>query len=254
VVEDNPTNRDVIRRQLGRLGHACDTAETGVKGLEAWTAHRAAYALILTDCHMPDMDGYEMTERIRAIEGKTPDDARVPIVAITANALDGERERCLLVGMDDYLTKPVEMGPLRRVLARWMPLPPDGYPTPPPPSMTAGEGDDTPRDALLDTTYLRDTFGDDEALITEILKDFVAPARDIEAELAESWEGRDAAAIGAAAHKLKSASRAIGATDLADLCQDLESAGKNNNWTAVTATYPSLRDGLGSVLGTIEAL
>jgi PAS domain S-box-containing protein len=254
VVEDNPTNRDVIRRQLGRLGHACDTAETGVKGLEAWTAHRAAYALILTDCHMPDMDGYEMTERIRAIEGKTPDDARVPIVAITANALDGERERCLLVGMDDYLTKPVEMGPLRRVLARWMPLPPDGYPTPPPPSMTAGEGDDTPRDALLDTTYLRDTFGDDEALITEILKDFVAPARDIEAELAESWEGRDAAAIGAAAHKLKSASRAIGATDLADLCQDLESAGKNNNWTAVTATYPRLRDGLGSVLGTIEAL
>ncbi len=78
-----------------------------------------ALCLVLTDCHMPEMDGFELTEALRAMEND--DGYRVPIVAITANALQGEAERCLAGGMDDYLAKPVELQALKRTLEKWLP-------------------------------------------------------------------------------------------------------------------------------------
>ncbi len=100
---------------LGRLGCAVETASTGREAVERLAAGR--YDLVLMDCQMPDMDGYEATAAIRAREA--PGDRHTPIVALTANAIEGDRDRCLAAGMDDYLAKPFRLDDLRRLVTRW---------------------------------------------------------------------------------------------------------------------------------------
>ncbi len=121
LVEDNTTNQLVIKHQLKILGYAVEIADDGEQGLEMWQTRR--FNLVLTDCHMPVMDGFELTDAIREAE-KQSGSAHVPIIAITANALQGEAERCLKCGMDDYLSKPVELKRLSHTLDRWMPSTP----------------------------------------------------------------------------------------------------------------------------------
>ena len=118
LVEDDTTNQFVIKHQLNILGYAMEIADDGKRGLEMWQTGR--FDLVLTDCHMPVMDGFEMTDAIREAEKQTGS-PHVPIVAITANALQGEAERCLESGMDDYLSKPVELERLGHALGRWLP-------------------------------------------------------------------------------------------------------------------------------------
>ncbi|SEA98374.1 ATP-binding protein [Variovorax sp. YR216] len=118
LAEDHPINREVITRQLVKLGYACDVAEDGQQAWEMLEASGAGagYALLLTDCHMPRLDGYELTKRLRERETaqRRP---RLPIVALTANALQGEAERCLALGMDAYLSKPLQLEDLRKTLS-----------------------------------------------------------------------------------------------------------------------------------------
>jgi PAS domain S-box-containing protein len=258
VVEDNATNQDVIQRQLNALGHACDLAGTGAEGLDCWRAD--TYALILTDCHMPEMDGYEMTRAIRREEAETDRIDRTPIIAITANALQGEGNRCLDAGMDDYLTKPLEMARLKRTLAKWLPVTPesgdkdhadDGVTMAPPAPVHDGADPTAP---ILDLTYLQDTFGRDEALILGVLGRFIAPATETEAALRNAWVRRDGEALGAAAHKLKSSSRAVGALDLSDLCRGVEAASGSDSWAVVDDLLPKLQASLAEVLSHIETL
>ncbi len=104
LVEDNETNQGVITTQVKMLGYGVEVAENGTEGLEKWKSGR--HDLILADCHMPVMDGFEMTVEIRNYEYRH-DMPRTPIVAITANVLKGEPDRCLAVDMDDFLSKPV---------------------------------------------------------------------------------------------------------------------------------------------------
>ncbi|HEX5277005.1 MAG TPA: ATP-binding protein [Fluviicoccus sp.] len=120
VAEDNPVNQMVISRQLAHLGYTSLLTANGREALEQWRGHRIA--LVLSDCHMPDMDGFALTAAIRSEERENG--GHVPIIAFTANALRGESERCLLAGMDDYLSKPVELQELQRVLRKWMPARP----------------------------------------------------------------------------------------------------------------------------------
>jgi len=116
LAEDNLTNQDVIHRQLLRLGYACEIADDGEEAYAMWCSK--SYALLLTDCHMPEWDGFELTAAIRKDEESGSN--RAPIIAITANALQGEAERCIAGGMDDYLSKPVEMKALLEKLQKWM--------------------------------------------------------------------------------------------------------------------------------------
>ena len=116
VAEDDATNRKVILRQLSMLGYAADVAADGEEALRMWQAKR--YALLLSDLHMPALDGYGLTRAIRARE---PAGTHVPILALTANALREEVERARSMGMDDYLTKPVPLETLRQTLARYLP-------------------------------------------------------------------------------------------------------------------------------------
>ncbi|MFC1356678.1 MAG: response regulator [gamma proteobacterium symbiont of Phacoides pectinatus] len=99
------------------LGFQADFAENGVQALEKWRHGR--YSLIMTDCHMPEMDGYQLT---RTIRGEEPDGTRIPVVAITADALKGTAQRCRAAGMDDYLTKPMQLKELSQALKRWLPM------------------------------------------------------------------------------------------------------------------------------------
>ena len=117
IVEDNPVNQIVALRAVRGLGYAAEVVSGGEAALEAWG--RDSFDLILMDCQMPDMDGYEVTAEIRRREDGA---GRVPIVAMTANTIDGDEEKCRASGMDDYLPKPVRLAALARTLERWLPV------------------------------------------------------------------------------------------------------------------------------------
>ena len=125
VADDHPVNREVLVRQLELLGVAADSVNDGVEALAAWDTGN--YAAVLADIHMPRMDGHEFTRQLRAAESQRGS-PRTPIVAVTANAMKGEDERCLAVGMDAYLAKPVNIEQLRLTLERWIPLHQDARP------------------------------------------------------------------------------------------------------------------------------
>jgi CheY-like chemotaxis protein len=118
VAEDNVVNQRLVKRMLEKLGYTVDMANDGVQAVTLAVAGQ--YDLIVMDCSMPEMDGYQATGEIRRLqqEGGLP---RIPIIALTANALREDREKCLAAGMDDYLSKPVSQGDLRTVLAKYLP-------------------------------------------------------------------------------------------------------------------------------------
>jgi two-component system sensor histidine kinase/response regulator len=200
VVDDHPVNRQVLVRQLQLLGYAADTAADGVEALTAWAA--GSHALVLTDCHMPSLDGFELTRRIR--EAERAGRRRIPIVAVTANVLAGEAERCRAAGMDDYVGKPVQLARLQEVLQRWVPP------------------EDTGR--AIDPAALAGLFGDDTATIAAMLADFLASAEASATAIARAVAGGQRPDIVAEAHRLKGASRIVGAAVLGDAAEALERA------------------------------
>jgi two-component system, sensor histidine kinase and response regulator len=117
VAEDNLVNQKVASRMLEKMGHPVDVVSNGSEALQV-IAQRS-YGLVLMDCQMPGMDGFEATREIRLRENGA---ARLPVVAMTAHAMKGDRERCINAGMDDYLTKPVNPEELAAVLRRWLPI------------------------------------------------------------------------------------------------------------------------------------
>jgi PAS domain S-box-containing protein len=200
VVDDHPVNRQVLVRQLQLLGYAADTAADGVEALAAWAA--GSHALVLTDCHMPSLDGFELTRRIR--EAERAGRRRIPIVAVTANVLAGEAERCRAAGMDDYVGKPVQLARLQEVLQRWVPP------------------EDTSR--AIDPAALTGLFGDDAATIAAMLADFLASAEASAAAIARAVAGGRRPEVVAEAHRLKGAARIVGAAVLGDAAEALERA------------------------------
>ena len=117
LVEDNPSNRTVALEQLSKLGYQADVALNGVEAVARLSRKEHGYQLVLMDCQMPGMDGFAATAAIRRWEQEHG--GHLPIVAMTAQALKGDRERCIAAGMDDYLTKPVRLNDLRQALAWW---------------------------------------------------------------------------------------------------------------------------------------
>ena len=230
LVDDHPTNRLVIARQLALAGYASEAAEDGQHGLEKWRSGR--YALLLSDVHMPRLDGYELARAIRAEEAQGGL-SRTPIVALTAAALKGEADRCLAAGMDDYLAKPVGIPTLMATLRRW--LPHTAVPVPDAAATTA----DLPQLALppspLDPATLDALTGGDASETRALLDDFLASTADDLAGLAQAQAGGDLVAVTRQAHKIKGAARIVGAIELAEAAGQLEAAARADERPALAA-------------------
>ncbi|SCY72834.1 PAS domain S-box-containing protein [Nitrosospira sp. Nl5] len=246
VAEDNDINQKVIRQQLALLGYAADIAGDGREALKRWESGN--YALLLTDLHMPEMDGYQLTAAIRRAEsGK----GRKPIVAFTANALKGEAEHCRAVGMDDYLSKPVQLLHLKAVLQKWLPAAKSS--AQPLPTVTVPDTAVAP-ESPVDAGVLEELVGNDPAVINEFLRDFRSSSARIAADLRAASKAGEAATAGAAAHKLKSSARSVGALLLGDLCAEMEKAGKAGDIQALRALMPRFASVLAAVDKYIDLL
>jgi CheY-like chemotaxis protein/HPt (histidine-containing phosphotransfer) domain-containing protein len=221
IAEDNETNRDVMSEQLRLLGYAAELAADGAQALTMWRTRR--YALLLTDCHMPVMDGFELTAAIRREQHAGP---RLPIVAVTANAMLGEAQRCLDAGMDDFLSKPLRLNELGPMLARWLPMPAQ-LPAVPVQALPtrARPSAEPPMSALWDERALDRAVGEDPALQRRLLERFLRSASEHIGLIEAASQARAIKTVADQAHILKSAARSVGAMQLADLCQAMEDAG-----------------------------
>ncbi len=256
VAEDNIVNQKVAIRMLTKLGFKADVVANGQETIDA-LAH-IPYDLVLMDCHMPVMDGYEATRAIRTAEliqqkvsnqkeAVSPSEtsrvsdlsshSRISIIALTANALKGDREQCLEAGMDDFLSKPVKMEELERTLARWVPQSDDVLPTvissaqfgqeDSIPSTTAITSEDTLPILNLSTLKNLRVLGDEndpnflESLIEQFLEDIPRHSTAIQLALSQG----DAEALRIAAHTFKGSAKYMGAERLAKLAADLETFG-----------------------------
>ena len=224
VAEDNDINQKVIERQLDLLGFNAEIVSNGRQALDCWRS--GAYAMLLTDLHMPVMDGYELTMAIRGEERG----ARMPIVALTANALKGEARRCEEMGMDDFMTKPMQLVELHAMLQKWMPSA-----SKPLPLRKARNSDSRPRAnpqempvAILapaaDLSLLIALVGNDPRVLVEMLASFCLSASKLGMAIRRGVVGGTFKAVGDAAHTLKSGARSVGARRLAELCEELEAA------------------------------
>jgi two-component system sensor histidine kinase EvgS len=214
VVDDHPVNREVLVLQLQLLGVAADSVENGVDALAAWASGR--YAAVLADMHMPLMGGDEMARQLRAAEADH-DGIRTPIVAVTANAMKSDEERCLAAGVDAYLVKPVSMERLRATLERWLPIQERS---------SAGPTDRSEATAAIDREVLAAWLGDNRTTLDSILRTFGATAVETEREIDAAARTGNLATLAAAAHKLKGAAQAVGATGVGAAASALEQAGK----------------------------
>jgi PAS domain S-box-containing protein len=247
LVEDNPVNQKVATQMLERLGHLVDVAGNGLEGVAA--VRKLPYDIILMDCQMPEMDGYEATAEIRRLEGEA---RHTPIVAMTANAMQGDRENCLAAGMDDYVSKPIRTPELAATLARWIGWEDDAG---------AGVAPPVPAEEPIATDGIDGTILDDimevspsggTALVRELVDLFFgeAPTRveHMRAGIAEA----DPVRVMRAAHAMKGGGSNIGAVQLATLCGQLERQGKAGALEGAHAVVEAIETELERVRGALE--
>jgi CheY-like chemotaxis protein/HPt (histidine-containing phosphotransfer) domain-containing protein len=247
VAEDNPVNQKVILRTLERLGYRAEVVGNGLEALEA--LRLTTYDLVFMDCQMPEMDGFEATAALRRLEAASGH--RTPIVALTAHAMAGERERCLAAGMDDYATKPLQLDELKRVLREWVDEAQPSVaaaPTQPLPPFS-GPG-------ILDEStlgQLRELDDGGNGLIQEMFGLFLedVPAR-LDAMRKHLAEG-DVVSLGQEAHALKGGSGSLGASRLRHLCADLEKAGREKRLEDAAAILPQVLAAYEEAKGALES-
>jgi two-component system sensor histidine kinase/response regulator len=231
IVEDNPVNRKVMLYMLQKLALQAESAGNGREALEALAKSR--YDLVLMDCQMPELDGFETTAAIRRRE-RAAHAKRMPIIAMTANAMHGDREKCLAAGMDDYLTKPLELGDLESALKLWLPhtifhgLQPVESRSP------LGQLDDnapytTVETPPIDLEHLYGTFNQDRKIVEELLALYLDTTPSLLEQLKAAIELKNVAGA-KAAHELKGASAYIAAQKMADLAREAEQAITNGSW------------------------
>jgi PAS domain S-box-containing protein len=226
IVDDHPTNRLVIGRQLALAGYASESVDDGQAGLRALASGR--FALVLSDVHMPVMDGYQMAQRWRE-EESSRGLPHLPIVALTAAAHAGEAERCLAAGMDDFLAKPVTIPAMAACLGKWLPhtARPSTEPLPEPAPLPQASMPPLP----LQPGVVELLTSGDRAAAAAILQDFLGATADDLAELRRARAAGDSAGLVRQAHRISGSARLVGAMELAEAARVLEQAARGADWT-----------------------
>ena len=236
IVDDNAINQQVTSAMLNDMGYDAVVVADGDEALAAFESSK--FELILMDCHMPVRNGYDTTRAIRRLESKSPDGVRVPIVALTADLMQNNRQRCLDSGMDDYVTKPFTQEELRLVMCRWLPttiiesegpefgVDTDGF------TLVA----DTATSASLDRQVLDEILQLDQSsakkMVREIIVSYCATSTKLILQLRAAVNDRDVEQIELLAHSLKGCSGQVGAILLPTLCEQILTAAKNNDLDA----------------------
>ncbi|OFW58878.1 MAG: hypothetical protein A2133_02310 [Actinobacteria bacterium RBG_16_64_13] len=217
LAEDNLVNQKVALKALEKLGYAADVANDGAQALQATREKR--YDVILMDVQMPVMDGMEATRQIRDARSGSLN-PEVTIIALTAHAMAGDRQRCLDNGMDDYLAKPIKAAELQDVISRWMAGPPPGVESEPIPEALAVA--DTPAPPVFDEKVLLNLLEGDRESASEIADQYLGDVGTQVSRLREAVELGDAALLRERAHLLKGASASVGAEAMRYCAADLE--------------------------------
>jgi CheY-like chemotaxis protein/HPt (histidine-containing phosphotransfer) domain-containing protein len=226
LAEDNPVNQEVALGILQIEGYQVTVAKNGAEAVDAFS--KAAFDLILMDCHMPEMDGFEATRKIREME-KQNNLKRMPIVALTANAMQQDREECLNAGMDDHLSKPYSRLQMRETLDRWLSADntEDGKPVKENAEQAASAHKVV---SILDRSALEGLraleTSDNPNLVSRIIEAYMTDSPKLIDKMRHALGTADMMEVAKAAHTLKSSSANVGALELSDRCKQLESAAK----------------------------
>jgi CheY-like chemotaxis protein len=242
VVEDNLINQKVAVALLTQMGYGCDVATDGRQALDF--LDQREYGAVLMDCQMPVMDGYETTREIRRREG----DAHTAIVAMTASAMASDRARCLAVGMDDYLAKPIDRQLLASVLEHC--VGDEAAASSPPPQLPGRERDPVDADVLAQLHELDGGQGFFEQLVAVFRRE-VAPRMP---ELRQAVEDCDLAHAGALAHSFKGACATLGLQTLAPLFERIERRARDEAITGLAADVAAVETELGRTLDRLDRL
>ena len=230
LAEDNIINQQVASRILTKLGHSADIAENGFEVLQA--KEKISYDLILMDCQMPEMDGYTTTERIR--EAEKGGDKHVTIIAMTAHALKGDREKCIAAGMDDYISKPIDIKALSDTLEHWFSQStvPSDTPFLSEPQVHAPE--------IIDMERMHAIFGDDNDAIKEFIQSFLSSTIELLYDIEVSIEQTDKKAAKEHFHRLKGSAGNSGVMQIHALCLEAEERVLQSDWAAVKDMYQKI--------------
>ena len=247
LAEDNRTNQMTAVRMLEKLGHQVDVAVNGTEAVEA--CRQFDYGIVLMDNQMPEMDGLTATRNIRQFE-QAHGKPRVPIIALTANAMRGDREMCLAAGMDDYISKPFKAAQLSEMIERWG----QGAPSP---SVALGQ-DDVPaahQEKAIDSRVFDDfrgTGGGANDFVNSLIDQYLTESALRSAELLSAVGRRDAPALRLAAHSLRGNSSAVGATRLAAICAELEQLARSPTLDGASALAIAFDDEFARVRHALE--
>ena len=240
LVEDHPVNQQLALRQIAKLGYAADVVVNGREAVEVIARAADDYQLVLMDCHMPVMDGFAASRGIRKLEQTRG--GRIPIVAMTASALQSDRDACVAAGMDDFLSKPVRQNELRTTIARWMASAAE----------LASSGLELLPGNLLDPAALaelRALDADESGLFADLVQTYLHESSIQLATLRAALKSSDAAALAFAAHQLRGSSANMGARLLADRCGQLEDASR----AGALAPAGALTDQIEAVYAQVRA-
>ncbi|HVS38710.1 MAG TPA: response regulator [Gemmataceae bacterium] len=228
LAEDNDLNQQVVRHLLGRYGHTVHTAKDGQEALAA--LEQDAFDLLLLDLHMPHMDGFQVVETVRRRE--PADGRRLPIIALTARSMKGDRERCIQAGMDEYVSKPVRRAELFAAMERVLAHRPDAE---------GREHPQTPADGLLDPAMLLTACDGDATLLGQMIAVFQAAAPGQLSRICDAVAHRNAPELREAAHKFVGLVSAI-STTAAEVARRLEQAAAADQFHGASESYAALAD------------
>lgn len=234
LAEDNPVNQEVAQAMLQSFGCSLEIVHNGREALQA--VERNIYDLVLMDCMMPEMDGYAATAEIR-LRQSTGQLAHFPIIALTANAIEGDREKCLIAGMDDYLAKPFKADSLLRLIKSWVKSPAALIASMPEPTTAVESVIDA---AALEAISSLDLNGSNK-LLQRVIKLYLSNAVTLLQSLEQAWASGEIDAIRIASHTLKSSSNQIGARGLVELCSEMENEARNNRYDVSDQTLSRIK-------------